>query len=106
LRYLGESGLNRGASGGGVDIGKIAEIIMSAAQTISQLAAALITVSEGLDNSVAYTTNSVTHNYNTFDMKSSYNINDTSGRPESVAQAVDRTKLTQMRNMQGIFNTM
>jgi hypothetical protein len=52
-------------------------------------------------------TSNVTTIYNqqTYDLKSEYKINDTSGKPESVAKAVDRTKQLQIRNLQGILNT-
>lgn len=51
-----------------------------------------------------YAGNSSTVINNTFDMKSSYNIKDTSGRPEATANAVDRTMQIRIRNLKGILN--
>jgi len=52
-----------------------------------------------------YVTNNYDNRVYNNDMKSNYNINDTSGKPKSVASAVDRTKHLQLRNLQGVLNT-
>ena len=46
-----------------------------------------------------------TYNTYTITMPSNYNINDTSGRPESVARAVQQKEQLKMRNLQGVLNT-
>ena len=66
---------------------------------------------KGLDSGITgqaksvsnYTTANTYNNYS-ISMPSSYNINDTSGRPESVAKAVERKEQLKMRNLQGIIN--
>lgn len=67
----------------------------------------------GLFNSLENTISKTSANYagnsstvinNNFDMKSSYSIKDTSGRPEATANAVDRTMQVRIRNLKGVLN--
>jgi|GEM_PF-4996400 len=83
----------------------IVENLHAATKVLSDVATMLSTMDKGLNQGTCYQTSNVTYNYNTFDMKSNYKINDTSGKPQSVATAVDRTKQMQMRNLQGILST-
>jgi SLT domain-containing protein len=53
---------------------------------------------------VEYSTNNTYKNY-TITMPSTYHIKDTSGRPESVARAIERQENQRMRNLQGILNS-
>jgi phage-related protein len=95
--------------GGEKDTGplkSIAESMSSAVKMLSQVASALSVLEKWSGGgAAAYTTSYTTNIYN-FDMKSSYNIKDTSGKPQTVATAVDLTKQYQLRNLQGILNTM
>jgi len=61
-------------------------------------------ITQQAQNTTNYNTNNTYNNY-TITMPSSYNINDTSGRPESVAKAVERKEQQKMRNLQGILNS-
>jgi len=86
----------------------IAENVSSLVGLFSQAASAIAAMDVGLTQQAQTVSNhstSTTYNYNTFDMTSSYNIKDTSGRPESVATAIDRKEQLKIRNLQGILNT-
>jgi phage-related protein len=65
-------------------------------------------LNNGLNKSAESVTNSTvnnTVNHNSIDMSSSYTINDTSGRPEATANAVDRKEQVKIRNLKSILNT-
>jgi len=80
----------------------------SIADSIAGMYSALRAMDAGLSQPVSQHTTYVTYNYNnqTYDLKSNYNISDTSGKPATVAKAVDGTKQNQMRNLQGILGTV
>ncbi len=67
----------------------------------------LNTLDAGLNqnSSYLYTTNNTATNYYNIEMPSNYTINDVSGRPEAISQAVDRTAQIRLRNLQGVLNT-
>lgn len=59
----------------------------------------------GMATSAAYSTSSssVTYDNRSYDNKSQFNINDTSGQPEVVAQMVDKNQSLRIRNTRGVF---
>jgi len=90
-------------------LSSIASNVTSIAQVLSKATSMLGTLDKGLSQTreSAAGTSSVKNIYNqqTYDMQSHYTINDTSGRPQAVAEAVDRTQQMRLRNLQGILNT-
>jgi len=84
----------------------IAAGISKGVELLSKVASALNVLDKGLNQGVATNQSSqVINNYNTYDLKSNYNIKDSSGNPKTVAREVDRTKNTQLRNLKGVLNT-
>jgi hypothetical protein len=47
--------------------------------------------------------NNISYDNRSYDQKSTFNINDTSGEPRVVADMVDRTQSLRIRNMRGAF---
>ncbi len=54
--------------------------------------------------SYATTTSNVTYDNRTYDQKSQFNINDTSGSPATTAQMIDTNQSMRIRNMRGAFS--
>jgi SLT domain-containing protein len=91
-------------------LNSIATNVQSMVQMLSQFSSMLGALNQGLNQAEARGTVGATiqnvYNQQTFDMQSHFTIHETSGRPQAVADAVDRTQVTRIRNLQGVLNTV
>jgi len=97
MNYLGVNNTDNLAQ----KMDNLAQLTVKSVNMLNSLSAGLNQSTEHFYNTTN-NTNSIV-NKNTYDMHSNFTIHDTSGRPEAVANAVDRTIQMRLRNSQGVF---
>ena len=88
------------------DSGDLSQKVDVLAQMVGKSSGMLQQLDAGLNQDSSYlnaTNNSNVVNHYNIEMPSQYTINDSSGRPEATANAVDRTCQMRLRNLQGVL---